>query len=297
MLAISPALLTFFNTRPRQMLCAELFTITLLDGPYQAAGQAPVLRYTTSMFPVNIGGLTWSPGPPNFARGTINVETGTQSNGTTIGLTYDPRTMFGGTTLSAAIARGDWDYATILQERAYSAGVGQPWVDKLPRFLGLISDIAKIGETSATLDCKDMLHLLDAQFPRNVLQASCNKIFGQEDCGENPLNNQVAGTVVTAGLTSIAASGALRTIDGFYQGGTLTFTSGQLSGVSYPVKAYVASGMAISLDYPMLTYPAAGDQFTIRPSCDHTLATCTTRYANEKNFGGYPYIPQPEILY
>ncbi len=35
----------------------------------------------------------------------------------------------------------------------------------------------------------------------------------------------------------------------------------------------------------------AGQSITLYPGCDHTLATCNTRFGNTLNYGGMPYIP------
>lgn len=34
-----------------------------------------------------------------------------------------------------------------------------------------------------------------------------------------------------------------------------------------------------------------GTPVKIYPGCDHTLATCNTKFANAINYGGMPYIP------
>jgi hypothetical protein len=36
-----------------------------------------------------------------------------------------------------------------------------------------------------------------------------------------------------------------------------------------------------------------GDAFTVYLGCDHTQATCTTKFGNLTNFRGFPYIPSP----
>ena len=38
-----------------------------------------------------------------------------------------------------------------------------------------------------------------------------------------------------------------------------------------------------------------GDGFELLPGCDHTLATCQGTFNNLSRFGGFPYIPPPEL--
>ena len=43
-------------------------------------------------------------------------------------------------------------------------------------------------------------------------------------------------------------------------------------------------------------YPVAiGDSFQLLPGCDHTTATCRNVFGNFAHFGGFPYIPPPEL--
>jgi hypothetical protein len=40
--------------------------------------------------------------------------------------------------------------------------------------------------------------------------------------------------------------------------------------------------------------PNTGDTFTAYPGCDKTQNTCTSKFNNLVNFGGFPYVPVPE---
>ncbi len=40
-----------------------------------------------------------------------------------------------------------------------------------------------------------------------------------------------------------------------------------------------------------------GDSFTAYQGCDHTLATCRSKFANEANFRGFPFVPTPEAAF
>jgi hypothetical protein len=79
---------------------------------------------------------------------------------------------------------------------------------------------------------------------------------------------------------------------GFYAEGVITFTSGVLTGLSRQVQASDSSGnITLSSGFPQA--PALGDTFSIRRGCTKTLTACTG-YGNLINFGGMPFIPQPE---
>jgi hypothetical protein len=36
---------------------------------------------------------------------------------------------------------------------------------------------------------------------------------------------------------------------------------------------------------------AAGTTVTLFPGCDHTLATCSGKFSNTANYGGFPFMP------
>ena len=80
------------------------------------------------------------------------------------------------------------------------------------------------------------------------------------------------------GLSSITFSGSAAT-GNFGQSRTIT----QLSGGT------------ISLLKAWLEPVAVGDGFQLLPGCDHTLATCQNSFNNLSHFGGFPYIPPPEL--
>ena len=74
------------------------------------------------------------------------------------------------------------------------------------------------------------------------------------------------------------------------------FTSGANANVRATVKS-VAAGVALTLIYPLPVAPAVGDAFTVYAGCDHTQATCQSRFNNLANFRGFPFVPPPQIAY
>jgi uncharacterized phage protein (TIGR02218 family) len=195
----------------------------------------------------------------------------------------------------ARIARGEWNFATILIERAYSSGPGQPWIDKVPRFLGIVTDIGDIGRLSVPLTVKGVSYLLDPQWPKDTIMSTCGKVLYSADCGAVASAHTVTGTVtntpkaptVNGFCTNLTAA------DAFYIGGTITFTSGALNGLSYWVRNYVHTGGIVRLQTPALVSPGVGDTFSILPGCDKSMATCNSRFSNLANHGGFPDVPQP----
>ena len=76
--------------------------------------------------------------------------------------------------------------------------------------------------------------------------------------------------------------------------GSLRWIDGPQAGLKMEVINADASSLLldVALD-PALTI---GTRALLRDGCDHTLASCTTRFANAINFQGEPYLPGNDLL-
>ena len=57
-----------------------------------------------------------------------------------------------------------------------------------------------------------------------------------------------------------------------------------------------ADAMGLVLDRPLDDASAIGDRASLREGCDHTVATCSTRFGNAANFQGEPFLPGNDLL-
>jgi len=111
----------------------------------------------------------------------------------------------------------------------------------------------------------------------------------------------VVNQQVTVMLSNVPASGSSVTADiaysqsGYFDLGTVTFTSGLNSGVSRTVKS--AAPGVVNFSLPLPYPPATGDMFTIYPGCDKIQSTCGAKFNNLSHFSGCPYIPAAETAY
>jgi len=76
---------------------------------------------------------------------------------------------------------------------------------------------------------------------------------------------------------------------GYFDYGTVTFTSGLNAGLSCEIKAYVPGQVTLALPMPYAI--AAADTYTIVAGCDKSLTTCRDVFANVVAFRGEPYLP------
>lgn len=115
------------------------------------------------------------------------------------------------------------------------------------------------------------------------------------------------GTGLTRG--GVVISGDARTIQmsvdnadavsGWYNGGLVTFYSGDNAGFSMEVKEWTqaSGGEGTAELYLSLPYPVkSGDIFTIYPGCDKTRVCCAAMFDNVINFFGMPDVPGEDEL-
>ena len=283
-----PALASFIEARRSardvQMLCADCYTFTLASGL--------VLTYTNADVPIALNGFI-------YAANAVLVD-GLQYK-TSVGLDVDAQKVtiaarasdtIGGTAFLVALAAGAFDGCLVRRERAFLADWSAPPVGAVILFQGRVTTVDQIGRTSAEITVASDLVLLDVQMPRNVYQPTCNHTLYDSGCSLVKNAYGAAGTV-GAGATTTTIPWAAAT-DAYAQG-TLVFASGANIAVTAGVRSAVAG--ALILVRPLRVAPAVGDAFTAYQGCDHTLATCTAKFANAANFRGFPFVPVPETAY
>ena len=94
------------------------------------------------------------------------------------------------------------------------------------------------------------------------------------------------------------ASGLGTFATGWFAAGTVEWTSGANAGRRAEVMMHEVTdtGVAITLlETPVRPF-GVGDVFVIRAGCDKQLETCRDRFANARNFRGFPNIPGQDAV-
>jgi len=63
-----------------------------------------------------------------------------------------------------------------------------------------------------------------------------------------------------------------------------------------PMRVQSVEGEWLGLDRPMSGEAEIGLRLILREGCDHTLTTCSSRFANAVNFQGEPFLPGNDLL-
>jgi len=172
-------------------------------------------------------------------------------------------------------------------------------------FYGKVADV-EITRSAVKIKVKSLINLLQQQqMPRRIFQSGCTHIFGDAMCGYDRTNGRNAAGVPTGvGYGSIGASAGstqYQIITGpgvplYYAQGSALCISGNNVGITRGISSVVpgaASTLILTKPFP---FPdVAGQNFNLLPGCDHTAATCVNVFNNLARYGGFDYIPPPEL--
>jgi uncharacterized phage protein (TIGR02218 family) len=287
--AATSALVNYINTLraepDAQAIVADCYTFTLRTGL--------ILTYTNADLPVTLNGHVYAANAVLVDGLKFKCAAGLEVDQQQITLSARATDTVGGIPFLQALRNGLFDGCEIQRERAFLnswslADTANP-IGSVILFKGRIGTIDNVGRTTAQITVNSDLVLLDLKMPRNVYSPACQHVLYDSGCG---LVKSAFGTAGTVGAGSTGSvinwSGASTN----FNQGTITFSSGVNAGVTANVKSAVA-GVSLTLSYPLLNAPSAGDAFTAYFGCDHTQFTCTNKFNNLANFRGFPYIPAP----
>jgi uncharacterized phage protein (TIGR02218 family) len=181
----------------------------------------------------------------------------------------------------------------------------QPWTSPLNAangfvltdiFAGRVAEI-DVTRTEATITINSFVELLSRPMPRNLYQAPCRWTLFDAGCAIADTSFKTNGIVGKVLSQSAILSSALVATENYYALGRLVWTSGPNVGFPLGVRASqqsIVGSVVVAFIRPAPFTIVAGNAFTIYAGCDKSLSTCTTKFSNAINFGGYPFIPQAE---
>lgn len=123
-----------------------------------------------------------------------------------------------------------------------------------------------------------------------IASTRCDADLGDTRCGYSLVADNGTVTGVTSARRVFVDTG-LAADDGYYDGGKVTWVTGDNAGRVMDVKKYTSSTDTVELYEPLPDDIAIADTYTISRGCDKTMATCIGTYSNGENFRGFPHIP------
>ena len=162
------------------------------------------------------------------------------------------------------------------------------------RYDGLIEYVTVRGRTKIAIKVKSLMNLLAVQqMPRRLYQAACTHIFGDAMCGFNRASLATTQSALAGSNQAQIVTGLTPSPTTLYDQGTIIGLSGANAGQTRTIAQL--SGGTVALLQAWLYPVATGDTFQLLPGCDHTTTTCQNTFNNLARFGGFPYIPPPEL--
>ncbi len=310
----SAALTTYLNNAANlDVVQVDLYTFALTSGEVlRWSGGDTALTIPAAGFPIgsfNHGAQHSFNLGPRFGRSKITTKIGVQPAELDIEMIAGANDLVGTFPIAEAVRLGIFDGAMVELDRLFAppqnAGSGalDSSLGTLLWFYGRVAE-CDVGRSKIAVKVKSLMNLLAIQqMPRRLYGAACTHVFGDAMCGYDRVAGKNAlGTSTGNGQATItAAAGTTQglvsctaTVPTTYSEGTITGASGANAGYSRSI-ANLGNGSQIALFKAFLFTVAIGDTFTLLPGCDHTTATCNTRFQNLLRFGGFPYIPPPEL--
>ena len=270
----------------RKWVRAEVCRITLPDET------TPILLSTADYPILAPSAETFTLGGPLLSRGDIVRQAGLGVQNLELRVTPRATNLIYGRSWRQCLRDGIFDGAKVEYLFAFSA-LSAPGdctsIGLELQFVGEIADAYPKG-LQLILNCEDPLRRLDTQFPVALFQNQCVNTLYDANCG-----------LVKASYTeskSVGASPTITTIPmtsanpaGFYDLGTLRFTSGTCQGIRRLVRSW--NGTALTLAQALPRVPTAGDTFTITRGCNKSYAACTA-FGNQAKHRGFQRIPVAE---
>lgn len=289
----TPALLTYLNNlrpnRDANLSVADLFTIWLADGT--------ILTYTNGDLPVAWNGAVFLANSLQVSGLTYKSSTDLNVDKQQITINARSTDTINGTPFLQAFVQMILDGAFVQRERAFftnwstnAAGNLVP-IGTVVMFKGRVAQIDQIGRTQAKVTVAADTCLLDIDMPRRRWSPQCTHVLYDSGCTLAKGTYSATGSAASGSNANVIQwSGAASA----YQQGTIVFTSGNNNGAKRTIKS--ATSGSLTLAYPLFYAPATGDTFSVAQGCDHTKATCQSKFNNLSNFRGYPFVPPPQIM-
>lgn len=166
--------------------------------------------------------------------------------------------------------------------------------DKLDHHILYAGNLGRIEDNGRGFfaELRSAKQILDRDFvPRT--SPTCRAQFCGPGCGlsSHRFTRRVALEQIDLDLNRVRFFGLAATN---HLDGQVRFLDGPQTGSTFGVLS--TSGNWLTLDRPLSEGYAIGMPAELREGCDHTFATCATRFSNAVNFRGEPFLPGNDLL-
>lgn len=154
-------------------------------------------------------------------------------------------------------------------------------------WMGRVTNVEWSGAMS-TLNCEPVFTSMQRPGLRRNYQRQCPHVLYSGACGVSMAAEKVTGPVAAISGTNLTVTGLNAYADGYFSGGFVEWET--VTGIFE--RRFISSHVGNVITLAQAFYGIAiGQSVNAYPGCDHTLTTCTSKFSNKDNYGGFPYIP------
>lgn len=247
----------------------ELFAITYSGATW---------RYTSAAQSIVLDGFTYEPIPCSAEE--IEQEIGASKNGLSFTFPHDvpfadlfriqPPSEVVSMVMYVQHMSSPGDYVTAWKGRIVNCNWKFPWVDLVTETIA--SSLKRVGV-------------------RRTYGTACPYPLYSTKCGASRDTYRVNAQVLTLSDLTLSIPLTIGFADNYFAGGILTWTNtGMPSPESRMIMTSNGTTGIVTISAPTIGL-SVGQAISLFPGCDHSISTCSTKFNNKDNYGGFPYIP------
>jgi len=144
---------------------------------------------------------------------------------------------------------------------------------------------ATANDNTIAVTCESIFTNVKQLGSRNTYSYACRHALYQDKCAVDREQYRADVNIITVLSDSIIAVDNINQFGaGYFNGGIARFSNGHMRMITD------RTGAQITLNRPIQGL-AVGQQVALYPGCDHAITTCSDKFDNLDNFGGFPQIP------
>lgn len=157
-------------------------------------------------------------------------------------------------------------------------------------YKGVVKSVVyKEGGQLADLSIVPLTGGLSRSVPRITYQGLCNHVLYDGGCKVVEAGFTFSATATAQVGNVLTVPGVTAEVDGYYNGGFVQLGSTDIR----LVLDHVGDDLTLLVPFPA---SVVGQSVSVVAGCDHTLATCKTKFNNVVNYGGFGFVPLRNIF-
>ncbi|EAS1642604.1 DUF2163 domain-containing protein [Salmonella enterica] len=231
-------------------------------------------RYTSADRQITAEREIWEP----IAISDSGVATGTDNNEMTVTLPAD--------TALAQLYTGIPPSSPV-KVRIHMLHYGDASTQVITVWAGTVTNRKRSNAATAELSCVSLAATFSRSGVRLTWGRACPYSLYDSNCRVSVASHKLTLTITATSGSGITVNMPSSTPDGWFSGGYIEYTT---AGVTQRRGARAHKGNVIDL-FGGAAGLTTGQEITVLPGCDLTIATCNEKFSNCLNYGGIPHLP------